>query len=72
VASTIQQQAEARVAAEVERYGSASAAYRALTVPFAPVLTASPEERAFDRALFAAMNGESWAAERAPVRSEAA
>lgn len=72
MASTIQEQAEARVAAAVERYGSARAAYRALNVPFSPVLTASPEDREFDRALFAAMNGECWAAEAERDRSQAA
>lgn len=72
MASTIQKQAEAKVAAAVERFGSARAAYRALNVPFAPVRTASIEDREFDLALFAAMNGECWAAESATIRSEAA
>lgn len=61
--SALQQQAEARVAAEVARFGSARAAYQALTVPFGPsVLTLSAEEVAFDRALWTAMNGECWEA----------
>lgn len=51
--------AESRVAAEVARYGSARAAYHALTVPFGPVPT-NPDEVAFDRALWSAMNGECW------------
>ncbi|MBB4799694.1 MULTISPECIES: hypothetical protein [Brevundimonas] len=59
MASTTQTQAEARVAVEVARYGSARAAYHALTVPFGPVPT-NPEEVAFDRALWSAMNGECW------------
>lgn len=53
----IMQEAKARVAEEVARYGSARTAYLSLTVPFGHP-NQSPEEKAFGWALFAAMNSE--------------